>query len=591
MRDAHRLCSGLAFVLFVVAADRARGADQTCPDPVPSVPESGVCTVVAGDAGRLLRGTVLLADGVATNASVMIDAAGTITCAGCGCQAVAGADTATRIDCANGVISPGLVDLRNLLGNSQNSPSGDSGERYERRNDWRLGLDGHTQILVAGGATTAQLRWGELRSLMGGVTSMSGTSSTAAALVRNLSSSARLDGLSGAPVTSDNFPLGDAAADSATTTDCGYASLPSVPSDGRFEFVAAEGIDAEARNEFLCLAGLQTGAVDVLTDASVIGAIPLRAADAKVIADHGASVVWQPRNDLRLYGITAPVTLLDAEHVPIALGSVWTPTGSAQLQRELACADSFNGTYLDRHFSDAALWRMVTANAAAAAGFGAEIGTLANGLKADIAVFDGSTRSGYRAVIDAGAVDVVLVLKAGLPMYGEDAVLAALDGGDGVCDPLDVCSSARRLCVQRETGTTLAALSALNAANYPLFFCGAVADEPACTPIRAAGNQAPLFSGDTGAGDRDGDGVADASDDCPAVFDPPRPSDGLVQADADSDGIGDSCDPCPPMISSRLMSTRRCAKVRRCLIRTVPSSRCRRYRSTCTSSPRVATPG
>jgi hypothetical protein len=45
--------------------------------------------------------------------------------------------------------------------------------------------------------------------------------------------------------------------------------------------------------------------------------------------------------------------------------------------------------------------------------------------------------------------------------------------------------------------------------------------------------------------DADGDGVADLDDVCPAVFDPPRPADGLIQADDDNDGIGDACDPCP----------------------------------------------
>jgi len=38
-------------------------------------------------------------------------------------------------------------------------------------------------------------------------------------------------------------------------------------------------------------------------------------------------------------------------------------------------------------------------------------------------------------------------------------------------------------------------------------------------------------------GDTDGDGVPDASDDCPTVADP-------AQSDADGDGLGDACDPC-----------------------------------------------
>ena len=43
----------------------------------------------------------------------------------------------------------------------------------------------------------------------------------------------------------------------------------------------------------------------------------------------------------------------------------------------------------------------------------------------------------------------------------------------------------------------------------------------------------------------DGDGVPDAMDNCPMIFNPIRPMDGGKQADADGDGIGDACDPCP----------------------------------------------
>ncbi|MGE5183441.1 MAG: hypothetical protein ACM31C_15325 [Acidobacteriota bacterium] len=40
--------------------------------------------------------------------------------------------------------------------------------------------------------------------------------------------------------------------------------------------------------------------------------------------------------------------------------------------------------------------------------------------------------------------------------------------------------------------------------------------------------------------DEDGDGVPNASDDCPGIFDP-------AQADGDGDGVGDACDPHPGM--------------------------------------------
>ena len=45
--------------------------------------------------------------------------------------------------------------------------------------------------------------------------------------------------------------------------------------------------------------------------------------------------------------------------------------------------------------------------------------------------------------------------------------------------------------------------------------------------------------------DSDGDGIPDATDNCPTVFNPIRPIDNGGQADFDGDGVGDACDPCP----------------------------------------------
>ena len=52
------------------------------------------------------------------------------------------------------------------------------------------------------------------------------------------------------------------------------------------------------------------------------------------------------------------------------------------------------------------------------------------------------------------------------------------------------------------------------------------------------------YDGVTGS-DADGDGVDDASDNCPSLFNPIRPMDNGTQADADGDGDGDLCDATP----------------------------------------------
>ena len=63
---------------------------------------------------------------------------------------------------------------------------------------------------------------------------------------------------------------------------------------------------------------------------------------------------------------------------------------------------------------------------------------------------------------------------------------------------------------------------------------------PTCTPYRDA------YQSGTSATDGDGDGIADATDDCPKVFNPPRTMDASdKQSDVDGDGVGDVCDAAP----------------------------------------------
>ena len=99
---------------------------------------------------------------------------------------------------------------------------------------------------------------------------------------------------------------------------------------------------------------------------------------------------------------------------------------------------------------------------------------------------------------------------------------------------------ARQVCVDTP-GVTLADIQTAAAPIYPLFFCkGTVpTGEPTCVPYRST-----YTAGET-ATDRDGDGIADAMDDCPDVFNPVRPMDGTTQADVNDNGVGDACDPMP----------------------------------------------
>jgi hypothetical protein len=232
------------------------------------------------------------------------------------------------------------------------------------------------------------------------------------------------------------------------------------------------------------------------------------------------------------------------------------------MSRELRCADEYNKNYLGNHFSEKQLWQMVTQNAAFAVGAQNAIGALKQGYAGDIAIFSTSSGKDYRAVISAGVEDVILTMRGGKVLYGDDALLATGKGlGATTCEDLDVCGIKKKACVKQDTGTadlkTLLAEVVKNPLNnntaeplYPLFFCKdkTPKDEPSCVPYRgptASAATASQYTSGPSATDQDGDGIEDAKDNCPSVFNPIRPMDGDKQGDGDGDGIGDACDKCP----------------------------------------------
>ncbi len=500
---------------------------------------SGTCEVAAGDANTALVGDVLSPEGIYRGGTVLVDTSGTITCVGCDCDPAG----ATVVTCPEGVISPGLINSHDHITFSQNDPYTDTGERYEHRHDWRRGLRGHTEINAAGSASGDQMKWAELRFLIGGATSTIGSGSTDGFL-RNLDRNAQ-EGLGQPPVEYATFPLGDS---NGTLLDqgCGYPNInTNIANEDAYVPHISEGVDDEARNEFLCTSSTEGGGEDLLESQSAyIHGVGLKAVDFQNMADAQTKLIWSPRSNITLYGDTARVALADRLGVTIALGTDWMPTGSMNMQRELACADGFNRDNLGSYFTDADLWRMVTENGAIVSAMDDVIGTLAAGKVADIAIFDGSANPDYRAVIDARAQDSVMVMRGGEVLYGEEAITNAL--GTGNCDLIDVCGSNRRLCAENDIGQSYATLKQSNTGAYPDFFCGEPTSEPSCIPSRPMSvESSSIYSGIPSADDSDGDGIPDADDFCPNAFNPIRVLDHGEQADADGDEVGDSCDPCP----------------------------------------------
>lgn len=520
---------------------------EVCDTPVPAVSGSDRCSVSGTNTSEILihAQQVLGPDTVYENGFVRVGADGNISCVGCDCAA--GADAVT-FECPTSVVSPGLINPHDHTTFSLSWPQDHGDERFEHRHDWRRGLRGHSRVGLSPGSDRSRegVMYGELRMLIGGATSIAGSTARidASGLLRNLDT----DDHGGLDVDVDyrTFPLGDSSP-VQLSSGCNY---PSVDDEARVERAGiylphiAEGIDVESRNEFLCASSTENGGADLIKgNTSIIHGIGLKAIDIADIASSGSNLVWSPRANIDLYGNTARVPIFKSYGVNIALGTDWSASGSMNVMRELACADYLNVNHYGRIFSSYEIWRMSTVNAAFAMGAEDQIGSLAVGFKADISIFDAIDNKRFRSIIDGTTDDVVLVMRAGEPLYGDDSLVAALLPAAEIdsCESVSVCDRTRRVCLDRDASLTLSGIrNAVDVNSYPLFFCGTPEKEPSCVPARI-----DEYDGSFGGADTDGDGIFNPDDSCPDVFNPARSLDGGVQADVDGDGIGDECDRCP----------------------------------------------
>jgi large repetitive protein len=379
--------------------------------------------------------------------------------------------------------------------------------------------------------------------LLSGATSLVGSGS-ATGFLRNLDRNDQ-EGLGVDPVHFETFPLGDNGGETFTM-GCGYPDIDtqmSIAMDTAYLPHISEGIGATAQNEFTCVDD-DAMTHDLLESQSAfIHAVGLDPAEYQAMAAAGTSLIWSPRSNITLYGNTAVVTVASRVGVNIALGTDWIPTGSMNMFRELTCAASLNATYYDNFFTDRQLWQMVTWNAAKALHLDDTIGILRAGLVGDIAIYNAASKADYRAIIDGEAKDLALVLRGGKALYGDASVVSALAQG---CDAVDVCTTPKQICAMSEVGKSYSALKAAGGTAYNDFYCGEPLNEPSCVPTRpVAVMGSTTYSGTPSATDQDGDGIPDAMDNCPTVFNPVRPMDMGMQSNVDGDMDGDACDPCP----------------------------------------------
>jgi cytosine/adenosine deaminase-related metal-dependent hydrolase len=440
------------------------GADATADGIVLAAPG-----VLVGAPDRLLiRGTIVTPE-VQLDGEVLVEG-DTITCVDsvAACDALPGAAGATIIE-TGGVIAPGMIDTHNhilfdIFDNDDWMPS----QVYQDHDQWpsdpkyQAMLDvkqclvddsqgkpawcANTPYGTAAGSLRCEAdKFGELKGLVAGTTSIVGLPGTSAACFGSLARSIDVaqNGLGIDKVqTSALYPPSDPQ---------GVCTNFASGKTAAFLVHVGEGDDAKAGAELAALGTSTTPAGCLYAPQTAIThGMAFTAADFAQMAAAGMKLIWSAQSNVSLYGQTADVPAALDAGVEIAIAPDWSMGGSVNLLDELRFADAWDDAHWGDRLSHHDELAMTTTHAADMLALADTIGSLAVGKKADLAVYTG-IGTPYDLIAAAHPAQVRLVMVGGVVLYGDPIMEPAAPAAPG-CEALDICGTPKFLCAA-ETST------------------------------------------------------------------------------------------------------------------------------------------
>ena len=495
----------------------------------PALPE---CTAQENESSSYaLSGIVLMPNGPIAGHVVYDASTGLISCAGEDCDI-----SQSNIVCTEGVISPGLIDGHNHMQYNALAPWQHE-ELFESRYDWQSSGSYYDYREAYDGIANQYKceigKWAELRTLVGGGTTVVGSSggSCIAGIVRNLDEDPVAHGIF-------DYKLKYSSGRVGNYDDSDSEYFNGKLDDGELGAVmnhVAEGVK-----------GSVSGEIEHMFDIGMAGPgqIFVHATDATTpqlarMLVEGTSILWSPRSNLDLYQATTQADIAMRLGIPVALGPDWTWSGSSNPSRELTCAMQYLNSRKST-VNDQKLWEMGTTDVARMVGLDGILGILHEGALADLVVYSYDNNP-YRPIIEANPRNVKLAIVAGKSLYGtSDLISSTFVSVPEECEEINACDESRTFCVyDLENPDTYADLkltleTALSQETMPeeLAYAKELFGLFMCEETRPSCNIAS-----PSAGDDDGDGVTDSEDNCLDVYNP-------LQSDYDSDGQGDACDLC-----------------------------------------------
>ncbi|MGM0595958.1 MAG: amidohydrolase family protein [Myxococcota bacterium] len=429
-----------------------------------SHPTPDATILQTGTGGFLLKGKILLEDSVISQGEVLI-VNEFITCVDTSCSNEPEVDSVTIIE-TNGIISPGLIDSHNHVSYNflpEWVPS--NGQLFNNRYEWADDpeyeefIKPYTAHRSSNSHFCPASKWGILRSLVHGTTTMQGQPSASGSCINwSVRNANRYHGLG-----HDHMRGTIASPRDITTADASnYIESFEEPTEPctRLHVHMQEGFSGNhITEEFDSFAGRDPrenrhAGVSLLEygTAILIHSVSLTNLQIEEAALTDAKIVWSPSSNMVLYGETAPIDLFLEAGITVGIGPDWTLSGEDDMLGELKfCREYALSTGISL-LSSKKLWQMATIENAKVIGLEDHIGKIEVGLRADILIIGRDGENPYDALIDATASDVRLVLIDGEAHFGDENLSET--ARNEVCEDFDVCGNNKFICVSDPDSTT-----------------------------------------------------------------------------------------------------------------------------------------
>ncbi len=421
---------------------------------------------VTGDPskGVLLEGTVIGENGP-FEGMVLVGEDGIIACAEPG-QACADDPKAAGVARVNvdGVIAPGLIDTHNHIlfdifdGDDwlpsqvyTNHDQWPNEPRYKEMVDIKQCIVDDSQgkptwcparLDGAGSLRCEVLKFGELKALVAGTTSVVGLPGTAFPCFGSIARSidTQFNGLDGDKVQTAAILPSKSTADGVCRN---YAEGKTAA----YLIHVGEGTDQKSLDEWAELGTLTTtqGCLYAPQTAITHGTA-FTATEFQVMKEKGMKLVWSPASNMALYQQTTNVPLALDHGILTAIAPDWSMGGSPNMLDELRFALKVSKEKWGGRLTAKDVVTMGTKNPAAILGLGDKLGVLKKGYLGDLFVVRKSGNDAYEAVLAASPKDVRLTMIGGKVFYGDEA-LRPLAAYGPACEKLVACGADKFVCV------------------------------------------------------------------------------------------------------------------------------------------------